>query len=355
MDTPCRICGNTSGNSSMIASERMFGSGESFEYFECRACGCVQIAEIPTDPGRYYPEGYYSFYGRKSTIQAKVRRFVKRRMVLHGLGVKTGIGKLLCACIGIPDEAVWIRNANLPPKPAILDVGCGAGDLLLLLRESGFDRCTGADPHVREDLAYPNGVRILKKSIEALDGVYDFIMFHHSFEHMPDPDLTLRAVRSRLTPNGLALFRIPLASSFAWREYGTCWVQWDPPRHLYLHSLRSMEILAERAGLRIERIDFDSTDFQFWGSEQYRSGISLFDPRSYRVAPRRSMFTRAQIRAFRNKAAELNGRQQGDQACFYLRKTEGIARLPSPKNPDPYSACRGTQRIHHVIVDPPHA
>jgi hypothetical protein len=36
--------------------------------------------------------------------------------------------------------------------------------------------------------------------------------------------------------------------------------------------------------------------------------------------PKKSIFTPADIAGFRKKAKELNDKQEGDQAAFYLRK-----------------------------------
>lgn len=40
--------------------EMMFGTGESFDYATCRACGSLYLDAIPEDLGRYYVENYYS-------------------------------------------------------------------------------------------------------------------------------------------------------------------------------------------------------------------------------------------------------------------------------------------------------
>ena len=102
--------------------------------------------------------------------------------------------------------------------------------------------------------------------------------------------------------------RIPVATAWAWREYGEHWVALDAPRHLFLHTEDSMRRLAVASGFRIERVVYDSTSFQFWGSEQYRLGIPLMDPRSHHVDPKRSPFGKAQIAEWERRAEELNRR-----------------------------------------------
>jgi hypothetical protein len=44
-------------------------------------------------------------------------------------------------------------------------------------------------------------------------------------------------------------------------------VQLDCPRHLAIHTSRSMEQAAGLAGLTIAKTVYDSSAFQFWGSE----------------------------------------------------------------------------------------
>ena len=68
-------------------------------------------------------------------------------------------------------------------------------------------------------------------------------------------------------------------------------------------------------------VEFDSTEFQFWGSEQYLKGISLRDKRSLAENPRKSIFSKNQIRHFVRQAVELNRNGDGDAACFYLYKS----------------------------------
>jgi hypothetical protein len=81
-----------------------------------------------------------------------------------------------------------------------------------------------------------------------------------------------------------------------------------------------MRWLADRAGFQLEAIQYDSTEFGFWASEQYRQDIPLRDGRSHLENPGGSIFTPEQIDSFRERARELNRENDGDQACFYLQK-----------------------------------
>ena len=117
-------------------------------------------------------------------------------------------------------------------------------------------------------------------------------MLHHSLEHMADPLEVFENLYRILKPNRFVLIRTPLASSYAWKKYGVNGVQLDAPRHLFLHTIESMRILAQKVGFEIDDIIFDSTEFQFLGSEQYMRDISLTDERSFKVRSTEATFLR---------------------------------------------------------------
>jgi hypothetical protein len=78
--------------------------------------------------------------------------------------------------------------------------------------------------------------------------------------------------------------------------------------------------MAEEVDLHVEKVFYDSTDFQFWGSEQYIKGIPYMSEKSYIHNRRKSMFSHRQISEFKRLARELNLKEQGDQVAIILRK-----------------------------------
>lgn len=317
----CRICNNTQGNPTFTAREMMYGTREEFEYFQCARCGCLQITAFPPDLPKYYPPGYYSHALPAPRGTHPFQSYRKRKRAQQWLGESSIMGRLLAHGKSIPAFVEWARNARLHLDDAILDIGSGAGRLLLTMHGAGFTNLTGADPFNAKDLDYGNGVCILKRSLSEIEGAYDFVMLHHSFEHMPDPLQALQDVYRVLKKDRYALLRIPVAQSYAWKTYGVDWAQLDAPRHLYLHTEQSISILAKAAGFEVTRMDYDSGSYQFWASMQYQNDIPMNDPRSFAVNPAESLFTQADIKAFEARAITLNEARQGDQACFYLRKS----------------------------------
>jgi SAM-dependent methyltransferase len=324
MPLQCQICGNASGNCLHRAREMMLGLRDEFEYVECAACGTLQIKAIP-DLSRYYPRDYYSF---SESVEPNLPTNWKRRLAARYAAAYLVSGR---GFVGkkIEEKRDWIKrefpaflqrvNLNFNHRSRILDFGCGTGKLLNRLRYFGFSNLIGADAFIETDIFYPNGVKIYKRPLEQLEPFFDFIMLHHSFEHLPHPLDALREIHRLLRADRFCLIRLPVAS-FAWEKYNINWVQLDPPRHLFLFTERSLRLTAEKAGFVVERVIYDSESFQFWASEQYARDISMDDPRSYRGDIAASIFTAEQLEDWEKQTRILNAAGRGDQVCFYLRK-----------------------------------
>lgn len=312
----CKICENKNNNKVVIAREMMFGFRDEFEYMECNNCKCLQLLTPPADISKYYPENYYSYQTKgedhliQTTFSKSLKRAFKKKLLDYYLQGNSLVGKLVAT--KYKSYYPWIQRNTLTSNSKILDIGCGSGELLLKMYNDGFKNLAGVDPFILQDIHYKCGITIYKKEIEEITENYDFIMLHHAFEHMGEPLAVLNTISRLLNKNGLVIIRIPVASCYAWEKYGINWVQLDAPRHFFLHTKKSMQMLAEKSGLTLNGVLYDSYAFQFTGSEKYCRNISLHEETD--------IFTQEQIQEFANESIRLNEIEQGDQACFYLRK-----------------------------------
>ncbi len=312
----CKVCGNTENNETFVAREMMFGFRDEFKYLKCSQCGCLQIKEIPSDIARYYPDNYYS-YANNSEGQIiemapskRIKRTFKKIFLNSTLQNRSFIGRYFSNKLHA--YYPWLKTKNLNNKSRILDVGCGSGELLLKLSNEGFRNLSGVDPFIKEDIFYKCGITIYKKQLSDVTDKYDLVMLHHAFEHMDKPGEILTTINRILNPGGAVVIRIPIVDSMAWEKYGVNWVQLDAPRHFFLHTNKSMQILSRQTGFELTDVMYDSWELQFFGSEKYLKDIPLVD--------KTEIFSNAEMEQFKKESARLNKEKQGDSACFYLTK-----------------------------------
>lgn len=251
----CRICNAIIQNTPINIKEKMFNTGESFEYVLCASCNCIQIKEIPVNIAKYYPQNYYSF---SKTISSTVKKKIKQRiynffsLIKRDFYEKTGFDQF---CIYYTDK-----------KKEILDIGCGDGSRLKELHSRGFTKLTGTDPFLVKEYR-KKGIKILKLNTEKIEGKFDIIMSHHSLEHMPNPHILFHKVKDLLYPDGKFILRIPIYPNYIWEKYGVDWIQLDAPRHLYIFNLKTIEYLCVIYGFNIELVNYDGHPWSIASTE----------------------------------------------------------------------------------------
>ena len=337
----CPACLSASQSDVIAVRENMFGIEADFDYSICAGCGSLALVSIPEDLAAYYPTNYYSvdLDPERALGAPGIRQFAQMvtGSVLWGRGAVSG-----AATAVIPRRQLRtlvsvlhsIRRAGLVNGRAtrVLDVGCGSGMLVFALGLAGMKDVAGIDPFLSGERELSTGGRLRRQDLSQVEGHYDLIMFHHSFEHVPDPEAVLQEALGRLTPQGRVLIRMPTPSSQAFETYGAAWVQLDAPRHLVVLSRRGLVRLCERVGADVVSVDDDSTGFQFWGSEQNLRGIPLMDGRSVMVKPGDAPFSKRQLQGWEKQAVALNRAGRGDQAAWVI--------APTPTGDDPVALDR---------------
>ena len=303
----CRICGAIDSHQTFIAPEMMYGIGEDFCYFQCKACETLQILEIPADLNRYYPTDYYSMHWSSSSPLVSAMRSLRDQYAANEKGI---LGRVLFGLWPNPVLVPLRGLKGLKPNSPILDIGCGMGAAFLRQMEQlGYQNLLGIDPYLDRNVDISASLRLRRRAVRELDGTFDLVTLHHVFEHISEPADAMRDIKRILAHAGTLLIRMPTVTSYAWRTYGVNWVQLDPPRHLHLFSSKSIALLAKNTGFRISKVVYDSDEFQFWGSEKIASGRPVLP----KVSP--NFFARLN---YRRKAARLNAVNDGDAAAYLL-------------------------------------
>jgi SAM-dependent methyltransferase len=239
------------------------------------------------------------------------KRRLKDALSDHQYVRKRPLGALLGLLF--PKALSWLDRGLVDKNSRILDVGCGSGHLLAQLSHEGFRHLEGTDPFLPTTVQDREGYRVHRFDMDALEGPFDLIMAHHSLEHLADQRGFFRESARLLTQDGNLLVRVPNADSYAFRKFREHWVQLDCPRHLYLHTVAGLRILAAESDFEIVKVCYDSTEFQFLGSQSYQMGMSLASDH-WRTAGRPE-----QRQSLRRFARHLNSIGDGDSLCVHFR------------------------------------
>lgn len=151
--------------------------------------------------------------------------------------------------------------ARVPPPARLLDVGCGAGEFMLVAKKLGYS-VEGIDiSEASAQICRDHGLdaRAGNFLTEQFSGKYDLITMWDVVEHLRDPGSFFERARSLLSDRGYVFAKIPgfgdlsVGLSSRWpRVAGTLL---GAPSHVQYFDRESLSDLLARTGLRPEWID----------------------------------------------------------------------------------------------------
>ena len=236
----CLVCGSEQVVALFRQSDRLYRTtAHEFQVVRCGECGLVRLdpAPSPEELHRYYPESYWFAPGGNaaSRLEEGYRRIVLRdhvRFVERALRETTARGPLL-------------------------DVGCGGGLFLGLMRRRGFhavglDNSREAAGIAWHQQSAPAACGLLEQAPFPAGSLAGLTMFH-VLEHLYDPPAYLEAAHGLLAPDGRLVVQVPNAASWQFRLLGSSWNGVDVPRHLFDFRARDLEKLLTRCGFEVLR------------------------------------------------------------------------------------------------------
>jgi len=160
----------------------------------------------------------------------------------------------------------------------VLDVGCGSGERLELLKQLGWT-VKGVDLDAKAVAVAQ------KKGLDAECGdlktmalpaeSFDAVILSHVIEHVPQPCDLLTECARVLKPGGRLVMLTPNAESFGLDYYGRCWRGLEPPRHLQIFSQSSLEQIVKKAGLKMVKGKSLLGPQVLYASQVIKNGISI--------------------------------------------------------------------------------
>ena len=225
------------------------GAGEDFEYqtsadtfaaARCRSCGLVYLNPRPdaSEFARIYPPDYHAFEfsEREFGFVFQVRRRLEARRLLN-----------------------WCKT--LPEDARIVDIGCGDGFHLELLRDFGKKtwKLEGVDADKRAAwMAEKKGLKVhcgLLENLQLPRESFDLALLIMTVEHVADPPQLLRDVRSLLKPGGRLVIVTDNTDSLDFKLFKKRhWGGYHFPRHWNLFNPATLRRLAEKTGFEVEKL-----------------------------------------------------------------------------------------------------
>jgi len=228
----CVLCPN--GTEAKVYIRTHSGSFP-FSYLKCLGCGLVFLSPRPDEKEihQFYEQDYYGENQRKfrSWLEAPRLFFAWNRMRR-------------------------VKKFFLCPGKA-LDIGCGQGTFLQLLKEQGWE-CHGTE--LTTDSAYRASRLGISVSVGEIDEnhfpahSFDLITLWHVLEHLSEPLKTLKTLTRLLKKGGILAISTPNIDSLQAEIGRGQWFHLDPPRHLYVFSPQTLELMMRPLGFGLLKV-----------------------------------------------------------------------------------------------------
>ncbi len=145
------------------------------------------------------------------------------------------------------------RRIALPENSRILEIGCGTGHNLVMLKRFGRVDAVEIDPAARAIASRRLGHAVLDAPLPALTGVedraYDLVAILDVLEHVEEDREALRSIARKLRPGGRILIAVP-AHPWMWSAHDVV------NHHKRRYTRKTLRAVVEAAGLKLEMMSW---------------------------------------------------------------------------------------------------
>jgi len=271
----CVICGSE--------VHSFFAAGYDYEirtcrnewsFVKCQRCNHVWLNPRPAISALpvIYPKTYYAYcYDKISPIARAAKSWLDRSKL-----------RMICS-----HSSATVRS--------FLDIGCGDGRFLDVMRGKGLDPKNLYGLELDEQVVsavkargYQAFCSRVEDCAEIAEGSIDLATMFHVIEHVDHPELVVRRIANWLAPGGILAIETPNLDSFDARLFGeTFWGGYHIPRHWHLFYPETLARLLSENGLTPIATRFQ-TGHSFWmysvhhalrySSKRYVRLSRLFNP-----------------------------------------------------------------------------
>ena len=264
----CVVCGREGEVKYRDLPDRLFGAPGMWNFRKCGdpGCGALWLDPRPTreDIGKAYACYYtHQDVGRNASLVKRAVRFLARERAAARYGYATSKlpwpGRHLASGLaslypGLGEHLdLMIRYLNAPDehRRRLLDVGCGDGEALDILRLVGWDVVGVELDEKAVASARARGLDVRQGQLDEAgfaEYTFDVVTSSHVIEHVHDPLEFLKQQWRVLKPGGCLIAVTPNADGPMHRKWEGIWFNLDPPRHLTIFTRSALQRLASAVG-----------------------------------------------------------------------------------------------------------
>ena len=234
----CRVC--KKGQLHVVRESVVdYITGEKFSIHRCNNCFVKVTMPYPQSIENYYPKRYRNY---NKYVQSILTWFYTLKI------------------------NAWTRS--FPHPGSVLEVGCGDGFMLGVLKKLGWD-VVGLERNeaMAKNAAKNAGATVYSKGFEEISKSkkFDLIILYQVLEHVEDPLQVLKDCKERLSSHGKIIIGVPNFSSWQSLFSQEHWFHLDVPRHVSHFDIPSLKKLFDPLELSISHISHISFEHDPYG------------------------------------------------------------------------------------------
>lgn len=223
-----------------------YGSSWKGRIARCSGCGLIQQAPMLTaeEAIAYYPSNYVHYNAKPTPLRSRL--------------LKIFMGRTLSL----------LRKLGAKPGMRLLDIGCGGGEKLAILRDGLHLKVVGVEPSAQAASICSSVFGIETKTgffdpKDFAENSFDFVRINHVIEHVPDPVKLVEDISKVLKPGGFILGETENIQCPSAKLFGKFWSFLHLPFHLLFFEEKTLAAIFQKTSFGAVKIKF-VTDPAAW-------------------------------------------------------------------------------------------
>ncbi|MFT5209896.1 MAG: 2-polyprenyl-3-methyl-5-hydroxy-6-metoxy-1,4-benzoquinol methylase [Flavobacterium sp.] len=246
--------------------DRLHSIPGQFSIYRCDHCRLERTSPRPTASTirHYYPEEYAPYQSNniaKTATKPGFKDWISRVLKLDGHQ--------------LPNLA----------RGSMLEVGCSAGNYMEKISELGWNVDGIEFSEQAAVIARSKGFKVQTASLESAKApseAYDLITAWMVLEHLHEPIPALKKLREWIVPGGYLVFSIPDIDSLSRYIFKAGSFDLQLPTHLHHFTAKTISLVLEKAGWKIEHIIWQRNantlflSIEYWAQDNKKPRLFKF-------------------------------------------------------------------------------